>query len=97
MYIVVNRKITVATQVDSSCWNEEKTIRNISNVVTTEIDQRSVDTEKFHIKCVENKCKQLELVAFPDVFKTPQTLRKAVISVSRSRRNRHKNPRETRN
>ncbi|CAC5422470.1 unnamed protein product [Mytilus coruscus] len=76
----VNRKITVATQVDSSCWNEEKTIRNIS-IVNTEIDRRSVDTENVHIKCVENKCIQLELVAFPDVYKTPQTLRKTVKSL----------------
>ncbi|CAC5422468.1 unnamed protein product [Mytilus coruscus] len=76
-----NRIITVATQVDSSSWNEENTIRNLSNIVKSKSDKRSCDTEKFHIKNVEHKCIQLDLVAFPDVFKNPQNLRKAVKSL----------------
>ncbi|CAG2229876.1 unnamed protein product [Mytilus edulis] len=76
-----NRKINIGTQVDSKSWDEENTLRNLSKIVTTEIDRQSADIEEFHVKSLENKCIQLELVAFPDVFKNAQTLRKAVKSL----------------
>ncbi|VDI64171.1 Hypothetical predicted protein [Mytilus galloprovincialis] len=76
-----NRKINIGTQVDSKSWDEENTLRNLSKIVTTEIDRQSSDKEEFHVKSLENKCIQLELVAFPDVFKNAQTLREAVKSL----------------
>lgn len=54
-------------------------MRNISNNVKPSINS-SDDNEEFHVKNIENKCIQLELVAFPDVFKSPQNLRKALKS-----------------
>lgn len=78
---VENRKINIGTQVDSNSWDEENTLRNLSKIVTTDIDRQSVDKEELHVKSLENKCIQLELVAFPDVFKNAQTLRKAVKSL----------------
>lgn len=79
--IVDNREITIATKVDSSSWDEENTITKLSNIVKSESDEKSGDAETFQIKNVEHECIQLDLVAFPDVFKTPQNLRKAVKSL----------------
>ncbi|CAG2229897.1 unnamed protein product [Mytilus edulis] len=76
-----NRKINIGTQVDSKSWDEENTLKNLSKIVTTEIDRHSADIEEFHVKSLENKCIQLELVAFPDVFQNAHTLRKAVKSL----------------
>lgn len=73
-----NRKISVETQVDSSCLDEEKTIINISNLVETEIDNENGDKEKFYVANVKHKCIEMELVAFPNVFNNPRVLRKAV-------------------
>ncbi|XP_063400267.1 uncharacterized protein LOC134684886 [Mytilus trossulus] len=76
-----NREITVTTNVDSSSWDEENTIKKLSNIVKSESDKKSGDAGTFQIKNVEHKCIQLDLVASPDVFKTPTNLRKAVKSL----------------
>ncbi|VDI39053.1 Hypothetical predicted protein, partial [Mytilus galloprovincialis] len=73
-----NKRIKIETQVDNSSWNEENTAKRLCRMSNADIDEESADKEKFYVTNVENKCLQIELVAFPDVFKSPQSLRKAI-------------------
>ncbi|CAG2246103.1 unnamed protein product [Mytilus edulis] len=77
------RQITVATQVDSSCFDEEAVARALDNAIESDIDRQSRDREKFHVTKVERNCIELELVAFPDVFKSPQQLQNAIKTLVR--------------
>lgn len=74
--IVGSKRIKIETQVDNPCWNDENTTKRLCE--NANVDGKNADKEKFYMKNVENKCIQIELVAFPDVFKSPQSLRKAI-------------------
>ncbi|CAG2246104.1 unnamed protein product [Mytilus edulis] len=79
--LVTFRQIT--TQVDSSCFDEEAVATALDNAVESDINRQSRDKEKCHVTKVERNCIELELVAFPDVFKSPLQLQNAIKTLVR--------------